>query len=112
MQSRGKRGAATPLNIRAPRHLIRVGRQEFPFLRSVERAEAAAALAEYVAEARSGPIIVTVRGRPVAFLARVKGIDLEDLSMGTDPRFLGMLARARRELARPAARTRKTPPKR
>lgn len=93
---RGSRGApSSALHIRRPRFLLRVGDRAFPFLRNVEKADATAGLANYVEEARSGPIVVTVRGRPVAFLATVKGSDLEDLSIGTDPGFLEVLRRSR-----------------
>lgn len=93
---RGSRGASSSaLHIRRPRFLLRVGDKAFPFLRNVEKTEATARLADYVEEARSGPIVVTVRGRPVAFLATVKGSDLEDLSIGTDPGFLEVLRRSR-----------------
>jgi prevent-host-death family protein len=84
------------MNLRRPRYLLRAGREEFPFLRNVEKAEATATLADYVEEARRGPVVVTVRGRPVAFLARVARIDLEDLSMSTDPDFIALLRRSRR----------------
>lgn len=91
-----------PLNIRPPRYHIRVGAQRFPFLRTVELADATAPLADYVEEAATGgPIVITRRGRPVAFLARVKGRDLESLSMGTDPSFLDLLEVSRRPVSRP-----------
>jgi antitoxin (DNA-binding transcriptional repressor) of toxin-antitoxin stability system len=61
----------------------------------VEKEEVTARLAGYVEEARSGPIVVTMGGRPIAFLATVKGSDLEDLSIGTDPGFLEILSRSR-----------------
>ena len=93
---RGSRGTASgALHIRRPRSLLRAGDRALPFLRNVEEAEATARLADYVEEARSGPIVVTMRGRPVAFLAAVKGSDLEDLSIGTDPGFLEILSRSR-----------------
>ena len=93
---RGSRRASSgTLGIRRPRFLLRVGDKTFPFLRNVEKTEATARLADYVEEARTGPIVVTVRGRPVAFLATVKGSDLEDLSIGTDPGFLEVLRRSR-----------------
>lgn len=83
------------LHIRRPRFFLRTGDEEFPFLRNVEKKEATAPLAAYLEEACKGPIVVTVRGRPVAFLAMVKGSDLEDLSIGTDPGFLEVLRRSR-----------------
>jgi prevent-host-death family protein len=83
------------LHLRRPRGLLRAGKNDFPFLRNVEKAEAGAALADYVEAARGGPVVITVRGRPVAFLARVTKIDLEDLSMSTDPDFIALLRRSR-----------------
>ncbi len=96
---RGSRGTASnALNIRPPRFLLRAGDKTFPFLRNVERAEATARLADYVEDARRGPIVVTMRGRPIAFLASVTDSDLEDLSIGTDPGFLEILRRSRESL--------------
>lgn len=96
----GRRGSratsSSALHIRRPRFVVRVGDKAFPFLRNVEKAEATARLADYVEDVRTGPIVVTVRGRPVAFLAAVKGSDLEDLSISTDPGFLEVLRRSRK----------------
>lgn len=90
-----RREPQAALQIRLPRHVIRVGDKTFPFLRNVEKAQATARLVDYVEEAGHGPIVVTIRGRPVAFLAAVNGRDLESLSIGTDPSFTAWLARSR-----------------
>lgn len=94
-RKRSRDAGSNALNLRRPRFVLRVGDQAFPFLRNVEKAEASARLVDYVEEARTGPIVVTIRGRPVAFLATVQGSDLEDLSIGTDPGFLEVLRRSR-----------------
>lgn len=65
------------------------------FLRTVERTEATAPLVDYADEVRRDPIVITARGRPVAFLAAVRGTDLESLSTSTDPGFLEVLRRSR-----------------
>lgn len=58
-------------------------------------AKATASLADYTRELQ-GPLIVTVRGKPVAALVPLEGVDLETLYVGTSPKFLDIIEQSRR----------------
>jgi prevent-host-death family protein len=68
---------------------------EFRFLKTVPKARATRQLAEYVDEVKNEPLVVTQKGQPVAVLFHVADMDLEILSLSTDPDFLAMLERSR-----------------
>ena len=57
--------------------------------------EATASLAEYVQQSDKLPVVVTKRGKPVAALVSVSGVDAETLSLGTNPDFLALIERSR-----------------
>lgn len=59
--------------------------------------QATASLADYTRELQ-GPLIVTVRGKPVAALVPLEGVDLEALYVGTSPKFLDIIEQSRRSL--------------
>lgn len=65
------------------------------FLKTIEMARATAPLATYVRKATREPLVITQKGQPVAVLVPVQGIDLESLSVSTDPNFLNLLERSR-----------------
>lgn len=59
--------------------------------------KATASLADYVENlGRRECLILTVRGKPVAALVPVEGVDMECLCLGTDPDFLDLIQRSRR----------------
>lgn len=64
-------------------------------MKVVEMAEATASLAEYVRVADQEPIVLTARGRPVAVLVPVEGVDLESLALSTHPDFIALIERSR-----------------
>ena len=68
-------------------------------MKFVDIAEATATLAEYTRDVQSAPVVVTVGGKPVAALVPVDHVDIESLSLGTNPDFLAIIerSRARRE---------------
>ena len=46
-------------------------------MRTVDISEATGSLSEYARQIRRGPVVVTRRGKPVAVVVAVKGLDLE-----------------------------------
>ena len=64
-------------------------------MRTVDIAEATGSLSEYARRIRRGPVVVTRRGRPVAVVVAVEGLDLETLSLSTNPDFIALIERAR-----------------
>lgn len=59
--------------------------------------QVAAEFAEYVKAAKSGPVVVTSKGKPVAVLLRTEDEeDLERLLMGHSPKLQSILESARR----------------
>jgi antitoxin (DNA-binding transcriptional repressor) of toxin-antitoxin stability system len=65
-------------------------------MKTVEMARATAPLAEYARQARSGALVVTLHGKPVATVIAVpKGADWESLAIGSHPKFLAMMQRSR-----------------
>ncbi|HVC95252.1 MAG TPA: hypothetical protein VND64_16270 [Pirellulales bacterium] len=64
-------------------------------MKVVEKADATATLAEYAANIASGPVVVTNQGQPMAVLVAIEGADLESISLGTNPEFLGLIERSR-----------------
>jgi antitoxin (DNA-binding transcriptional repressor) of toxin-antitoxin stability system len=58
--------------------------------------KATASLAQYARELNGGPLVITEQGHPVAALVPVAGIDLESLTVGTNPKFLEIMERSRR----------------
>ncbi|MCP4657294.1 MAG: type II toxin-antitoxin system Phd/YefM family antitoxin [bacterium] len=64
-------------------------------MKTVEMAEAIGSLAEYAEEACKETVVVTRRGRPVAAVVSIGEADLETLSLGTNPDFLGIIERSR-----------------
>ena len=58
-------------------------------------AEAKGSLSEYVREAEDGPLVLTRRGRPVAAVVPIHGVDMESLSLSTNPEFIALIERSR-----------------
>jgi antitoxin (DNA-binding transcriptional repressor) of toxin-antitoxin stability system len=68
----------------------------FKFLKAIDVRDAAEGLNVHVSRLKGQPLVVTDGGTPVAVLIPVEGMDLEDLSLGTDPDFLDLLEQSRR----------------
>jgi len=64
-------------------------------MKVIEQQDATATLAEYTADIESGPVIVTVEGRPVAALVSIENTDLETASLSTNPEFIKLIERSR-----------------
>jgi prevent-host-death family protein len=66
------------------------------FLKKVDIAKANGTLADYAQNLQQGPLVVTKKGKPVAVLVPVEGMDWESLSVSTSPEFLDLIERSRR----------------
>ncbi len=68
--------------------------------RSVKKlplAKASATLADAAESLNGVALVLTVKGKPVAALVPVEGVDWESLMVGTSPDFLDLIERSRRE---------------
>jgi len=52
-------------------------------------------LAKYAQQVDTGPIVVTIGGRPVAVVVAIENADLETISLSTNPQFLALIERSR-----------------
>ncbi len=64
-------------------------------MKTVKIAEATGSLSDYAREAHKGALVVTRRGKPVAAVVSVEGVDLESLSLSTNPEFIALIERSR-----------------
>lgn len=64
-------------------------------MKRVEMADATASLSDYARKTRGEPLVVTLRGKPVAALMPLSGEDWEDLVVGSDPGFMALMKRSR-----------------
>lgn len=64
-------------------------------MKVIEQQDATRSLAEYAAEIKSGAIVVTDHGQPVAALVPVNDADLETVELSTNPQFMRLIERAR-----------------
>jgi prevent-host-death family protein len=65
-----------------------------------ELSTATAPLKEYLPKVRQGPTVLTDHGKPVAALVLLEEVDLETVSLSTNPKFLALIedSRTRAEL--------------
>ncbi len=66
-------------------------------MRTAEVSQAKDPLGQSVRELGSEPLVVTEGGVPIAALAPIEEMDLESLALGSNPKFLAILERARAE---------------
>ncbi len=64
-------------------------------VRTVDITEAIQPLAEYAKQVDTGPIVVTIRGQPVAVVVAIENADLETVLLSTNPQFLALIERSR-----------------
>ena len=69
-------------------------------MKTVEVPPANKQLRRMVKDAQSDPLLLTQRGKPVAALVSVEGMDQESLSLSTNPKFLRILRKSFQELDR------------
>jgi len=64
-------------------------------MKVVEKNKATAALADYAEQAAEGPVVVTVKGKPVAVLLLLENTDLESIAVSTNPKFIELIEHSR-----------------
>jgi len=64
-------------------------------MKTLEMSEATAPLVEYARDVSKEPMILTVRGKPVAALVSVENADWETVTLSTHPQFIALIERSR-----------------
>lgn len=64
-------------------------------MKTVEVAKATLPLADYTKEVKKQPVIVTVKGKPVAALVSISNADIETVSLSNNPKFINLIERSR-----------------
>lgn len=64
-------------------------------MKMLELVEATAPLAEYARGVSQEPVILTVKGKPVAALVSIENADVETVTLSTHPYFLALIGRSR-----------------
>jgi len=67
-------------------------------MKIIEKVDATESLAEYAAGIRSGPVVVTDHGQPVAALVPLENADLETVALSTNRQFIDLIERSRARL--------------
>ena len=68
-------------------------------MKAIEVDQATASLAEYAREVKTEPVLLTEHGCPVAALFSLENVDLESLSLSTNPQFMEIIEQSRARLA-------------
>ena len=64
-------------------------------MKTLEIEKATAPLAEYARDVSREPVILTMRGKPIAALVSVENADLETITLSTHPQFIALIERSR-----------------
>jgi prevent-host-death family protein len=64
-------------------------------MKTIELSDATEPLATYAVDAKSDPVLITRRGKPVAALVPMEGMDRESASLSINPKFIAIIERAR-----------------
>ncbi len=64
-------------------------------MKTLEMAKATAPLAEYARDVNKEPVILTVRGKPIAALVSIENADVETVTLSTHPQFIALIERSR-----------------
>jgi prevent-host-death family protein len=64
-------------------------------MKRIELSEANDSLSQPVRDLAGEPLVVTESGVPIAALVPIDELDLESLALGSNPRFLAILEKAR-----------------
>jgi len=64
-------------------------------MKTLEMAKATAPLVEYARDLNKEPVILTVRGKPVAALVSIENADVETVTLSTHPQFIALIERSR-----------------
>ena len=66
-------------------------------MKTIDVSQATDSLGRYARALESEPLVLTDGGRPIAALMPIDEADLDSVALGTDPRFLALIERARAE---------------
>ncbi|MGK7903332.1 MAG: type II toxin-antitoxin system Phd/YefM family antitoxin [Hormoscilla sp.] len=64
-------------------------------MKIVEIAEAKGTLGEYTSNLMQEPVIITRQGEPIAALVNLENVDLETISLSSNPKFIDLIERSR-----------------
>jgi antitoxin (DNA-binding transcriptional repressor) of toxin-antitoxin stability system len=64
-------------------------------MKTVEIAEATSPLADYIPGVRTEPLVITDQGTPTAVMLPLDNVDLESITMSTNPEFIALIERSR-----------------
>lgn len=64
-------------------------------MKTIEVAKATLPLADYTNKVKKQPVIVTVKGKPVAALVGISNADIETVSLSNNPQFINLIERSR-----------------
>jgi len=64
-------------------------------MKTVEATKATLPLADYTKKVKKQPVIVTIKGKPVAALVSISNADIETVSLSNNPQFLNLIERSR-----------------
>ncbi|NES25514.1 MAG: hypothetical protein F6K41_43125 [Symploca sp. SIO3E6] len=61
----------------------------------IDITQASATLAEYTSNLTEEPVIITNDGQPIAALVTLENVDMETISLSTNPKFIALIERSR-----------------
>lgn len=64
-------------------------------MKTIEVAKATLPLSDYAKEVAKEPVIVTVKGKPIAALVSISNADIETVALSNNPQFLNLIERSR-----------------
>jgi len=64
-------------------------------VKTIDVSKATLPLADYAKEALKEPVIVTVKGKPLAALVSIRNADVETVSLSNNQQFLDLIERSR-----------------
>ncbi len=74
---------------------VKYCRINLPIMKILEIAEALAPLADYTSDLATEPVIITRNGQAIAALITLENVDLETISLSTNPKFIELIERSR-----------------
>ena len=64
-------------------------------MKTIEVTNATLPLSDYAKEVAKEPVIVTVKGKPIAALVSISNADIETVALSNNPQFLNLIERSR-----------------
>ncbi len=72
-------------------------------MKTIELTEANGPLSNYAGNTRTGPLVVTSKGKPVFALVSLKGVDAETLRLSSNTKFIKIINDSRKSIQRNGA---------